>query len=810
MILYLLNYNLYFNRVVKRLPTIEEYAEFRVAPGSEKDRNPMTAINFIPNDGITTTQDINWTGTIPDYIVAVEDDNQTINSRWFVIESVRLRNGQFRLQLMRDVVAEYLEEIMSSPCFVEKAILPNDNKLIFNKEDINVSQIKKKEFLLQESISASVPWIVGYFDSKTNPTTNTFSFPAEETTLVSTTTAWGYYKYSNLAGSDREEALVPIKPIYRMFSKWRSNLGTVSCIAWDDNGPKQTNLTNSQGIGNFTDASSTTSLYTEKQLFDGSNYANQLADNLQYGQAKIALDQFRSQMADFSISAIEGLDGKTIYFTDTETAYQISIVPIGNATKQFAVVEGSPLFQALSANIEVLRNPGAMSYITGAPSNGSFFVIFEGQSYQIQLTPYNINKITLQFPEISNIPQLNDAPYKMFCMPYGEINIYNEGRSELLVRSVPNVALKIAQQLAIYGGEWLYDIQLLPYNPYSPGSIPEARQGEYALIKDDNDVAYSAILFPTSSSFTLSVGNIEAINEAPAVHEGNRKLENECDMWRLVSPNGNGVFEFNRAKLGTISNIIAKCTYRPYNPYIQIYPEFRDMYGITFNKDQRGLICGGDFSLPRTDSAWTSYELQNKNYEKTFQRQIENMEIQNNYQRVNQIVGAGVGSVSGAISGAMTSGMLGGGAVGMIAGGVAGGVGSLAGGVADVVMSDELRAESIRYARDQYGYNLGNIQAMPNSLSKVSAFTINNKIFPVLEYYTCSDEEREAVYNKIKYNGMTVMAIGTLGEYRYSKLPDAEYTYLKGQIIRLDNTRIKEDNHIALAIAEEIRKGVYV
>lgn len=808
MYLYLLNYNLYFNRIVKKEPQLSDYIQY-VIPGADPvyDKNPVYDVNFKPNDGIRTTCKISWQGAIPDYVLAVEEDNFTINSRWYVVESTRLRNGQFRLSLVRDVMAEYLEEIMSSPCFIEKAILPNDNKLIYNKEDITVSQIKTKEWLLTEAISASVPWIVGYFDSKKNPTTNQLSFPAQEATLVSTTDTWGYYKYSNLAGSAKEEALVPTKPIYRVFSKWTSNTATVSCIAWDDNGPRETNLTNSDGIGNFTDASSTTGLRTA-QLFDGYGWALQLADNLEYGQANIALSQFSNQMADFTIASIENLNGKTIYFSDTGKAYSIEVNQVETTKKQFNVVDGTPLFQAMNKNINVLRSQTRLS---GTATNGSFDVVFDGISYDLKLTPITLNEISLNFPENSTLPQLDDAPYKMFCMPYGEITIYNEDRSQELVRTVPDVALKMAQLLSIEGGAWLYDLQLLPYNPFSPGSIPSPAEGEYQLITDSEGTAVSAILFPKSSSFTVNVGNVNLINAiAEANNNGSKKMENECDMFRLVSPNGNGAFEFNRAKLGTITNIVADCTYRPYSPYIQIRPQFSGMYGTTFNKDQRGLICGGDFSLPRTTDAWTAYELQNKNYEKTFQRQIENLEIQNNYQRTMQIASTIAGSVSGGVSGATAGGFMSSSPVGAAVGAAGGLAASAAAGIADIMLSDELRTESVRYAQDRFGYSLGNIKAMPQSLSKISGFTINNKIFPYLEYYTCSKEERQAVYNKIKYNGMTVMTIGTLNEYRYNKLPDAEYTYLKGELIRLNNSIIKEDSHIAVAIYEELRKGVYI
>ena len=114
----------------------------------------------------------------------------------------------------------------------------------------------------------------------------------------------------------------------------------------------------------------------------------------------------------------------------------------------------------------------------------------------------------------------------------------------------------------------------------------------------------------------------------------NYKIENECDMYRLCSPNYTGVFEFNLAKNGGLDYIEVDCTYKPYNPYIKLNPNFKRLYGNDFN-DQRGLICGGDFSLPQLSNSWANFQLNNKNYQLTFDREIQSMEISNRYQRVS-------------------------------------------------------------------------------------------------------------------------------------------------------------------------------
>ena len=80
-----------------------------------------------------------------------------------------------------------------------------------------------------------------------------------------------------------------------------------------------------------------------------------------------------------------------------------------------------------------------------------------------------------------------------------------------------------------------------------------------------------------------------------------RKLANECDLLRLVSQNYSAIFEFSAAKSGGVDGFLADCTYKPWSPYIHIMPKLKGLYGDNFVSidDARGLICGGDMSLPQ-------------------------------------------------------------------------------------------------------------------------------------------------------------------------------------------------------------------
>lgn len=279
------------------------------------------------------------------------------------------------------------------------------------------------------------------------------------------------------------------------------------------------------------------------------------------------------------------------------------------------------------------------------------------------------------------------------------------------------------------------------------------------------------------------------------------KIDNECKLYRLVSPNYVGEFEFSVSKNGGVSKFNVDCTYKPYNPYIHVNPDFKNLYGQDFN-DSRGLICQGDYTVGMISDAFTNYELQNKNYQAIFNRQIQNMDVMNDIARQEAIFGAIGGTVTSTATGAVTGAIAGGG-TGAAAGAALGLTAGVVGGAMDIANLDKKINENRSYAVDMYNFSLQNVKALPYTMTRCTALTYNNKLFPFVETYSCTDEEKEAFINKLKYDGMTVNKIGKIKEYT-----DLAGNMLKAEIIRLDG--LKEDAHMASEIYSEIKKGVYL
>lgn len=98
---------------------------------------------------------------------------------------------------------------------------------------------------------------------------------------------------------------------------------------------------------------------------------------------------------------------------------------------------------------------------------------------------------------------------------------------------------------------------------------------------------------------------------------------------------------------------------------------------------------------------------------------------------------------------------------------------------------------------------LGNIKAIPNSLTRIGTFDIDNKIFPFVEEYDCTLQERTALSNKIITMGFNVGIIGQ--PYMYSG--NGGFQFVQGKLIEVLTS---VDSHLYDEIYTEFAKGVRI
>lgn len=421
------------------------------------------------------------------------------------------------------------------------------------------------------------------------------------------------------------------------------------------------------------------------------------------------------------------------------------------------------------------------------------------------LTPVVEGEYTIDFPDKTKHLTNKSAPFDIFCIPYSDDMSIQVGSS--IISANKQFAMSLASEIGRTLAGNCYDIQLLPYCPMTGYTVTEklfdinsTDSKRYTAVKKGSDTVYW-LFWSTSSSGTFNIPYLE--------YPTNIKLSNQCDMYRLVSPNYSGQFEFNLAKNGGIDYFNVDYTYLPVSSYIHVNPNFMNLYGQDFN-DARGLICQGDFSIMYLSDAWVNYQQQNKNFEQVFSREISNMDVNRKYQRIGETISAWTGALGAAGIGAgLSQGTIFGGLGMPLAGGVAGGA-SLAAGYADRAISDKLYQESVSFKKDMHEMQLENIKAMPNSIAKTTAYTENNKIFPILEYYTCTDEEKDLVGRAIANMGMTVNAVGKPIEYinnDWAWTNGFDKGFFKATLLRIED--LPEDYHMLQAIAEELSLGVY-
>lgn len=794
--LYFLKYNNYYNRQLKYLPNIADYQDYILGV--------LERVNFNPNDGVSTKQVINWKGDIPDYIIAV--DNGVINSRWFVIDSTRLLTGQFQVNLFRDTLADYYNEIQYAPIFVEKAMLDASNPLIFNDEDMTVNQIRQQPRLLYDVTKC--PWIVGYIpaDSDLNSKTvsATYNTANNPDITVENISDWplapyletpGYYQAKKYTGfrysyiEAGEYSRRTCKNIYRGVSTESVDIRTDNI--WDGAG------TNTPANGYYDGNNDYAGTYYYSSVAPNAlptsrawnEYATKIRTDTTY---QSYINGYFESLYDFLNEAqyeeLTSLQGQTILDTTANVLYKIR-VNISPVTKETSLASESAIKSKL---ISFIPTP-----VGGTAVNKTFTAVLEG--YEITLSLDQV-QTSISVSLSNDRYHLEDQPYDMFCIPYGKVKVFELEEGFITQKIGTSLASNIAKEL---GTDIIYDVQILPYCPVQYAwndeyNYIDLTKTKYSLIKDQDNKKASVLIWCRNSNFNF---NIECYIP-DSNYAIDKKVKSQTEKYRLVSPNYGSAFEFNPYKNGGVNFLRVDCSYKPFNPYIRVAPLFNELYGYGGQYDSRGLILSGDFSISQLSNAWANYELQNKNYQAIFDRQIQHMEVENKYQRINDIIGSITGAGTAAVAGGMTGAMIGtsGGPYGAIAGAAIGATAGVAAGIGDIFMKEQLRNEAIDYTKDQFGYQLGNIQALPTALAKTTALNINNSLVPMLETYTCTQEEKNAFRNKIEYNGMTVMAIGTMSQYTEG--------YFKGKLIRLES--INDDFHIVNTIASELYKGVYL
>ena len=750
------------------------------------------------------------TATCKDY-----NSKWIIGSSWFVMEADRTRKGQYKLTLKRDNLADHFEVIANSPAYIEKATIKNLNDpAIFNKEELFVNQIKKQEKLLKDKTNMAwlVAWInnnidketwLSLFNQKSVPYTRNISASADYTTndiatWISSHQLSGTYKCLKEADD----------------YMWFKVQNEASRIVWawmDYKIYRDGNHEANSGIGGNR----------------GNDYTYNFKD-------KTSVDAMIRQTETINDSLYQAVKSAEGFITGTDTRFSY-INKIVKETKN-----GVTKYYKIEASYSAWNQSSI--YDNTSPAANLFTNLPNGRNYKLSVTlkgdyvTFSYKDITNEmattaniYADVSNITPNNsgliDAPYMAICIPYTlnesltgkqRQDVISDGSFNAKIDNTKAFAAITLLSYCLQDGKHLYDVQLLPYCPIlnelrisgptndsftiNSSKISENRkikfyQTDGSTFNTTTPLMEAFVFF--NSSFTFDIPLDIKDKETPF----DKKLASETELYRFSSPNYSTFFDFNPYMNNGMTKVNVDCTYKPFKSYIHLNPDFKGLYGADFN-DSRGLVITSDFSIPQVTDAWQTYQITNKNYADIFARNQQHLEVQQKWAEGEAVLNMVTAPLAGGVTGGAAGAMAGGG-VGMAIGTTAGIGMGLAGGIADYAKTVELNKEALNYNQDMYNYNLQNIQALPQTLSSISSYDANNKLWPFLEIYECSDIEKEAMKNKLIYNGMKIGRIDTINNFL-----SVTANYIKAKLIRneVSDLDYNELNDIAL----ELDKGVFI
>ena len=813
---YFYKFNNYYNRIIKRYDTIEEYP---TPLGTQSD------CNFVHGDGINSTFTFNKPSNIndtPDYVI-VEDYKGNL-SRWFVTNSFKTRDRQDKLDLRRDLIADYYSDIVKySPCLIRKGYVKGSSPFIYNDEGVKYNKIKKEEILIKDMSDCS--YIIGFI-------ANNAPAVAE---IKGTIKATNYdYVYSSLAdfplknyvegaGNNHTETAKIINGSIYYAVKFSAQSVFIDAVT-----PSTFEMTFSKN-GYGKPSWYTNSYSTEVRIDDNlylKSYSSESSLTITFDETDLLVhytevgEAYRETCKNVGMFANESIEtaSKSLLGVEEDDyedlqqfigkrikigaiIYDCKLSPASNTTNNSVTANNtirSRMNSAKPTNLQVstmLPSRYDAKYKTGNVDwvNADIKVLAKTSEYYLIFTEA-ANDIKTELKAANNRTHLTSQPYDMFVLINEGGVSYKVGTDSFV--SNHEVNINIAQAICQASGTSAYDVQIVPFNPIQGAILDDGTINWYNYdvvpVKDGSDNVIGHYILCNDADFKISLDKDGLDFYIPPEE---RKKDFNLKEYRLCSPNQETVFEFSPSMNDFIRFWEITCNYRPYASYIKIQPRWRSLYGIrSYNglTDFRGLVYNSSLCVTQLSDAWANYVSSNKNYQQLFDNQISTLTKQQNIEINAMEDTLGLRSFTGMpISSILRT----------------------IGGSKDIDMQRELNNVALAKMQTDFKYQMDNIKSMPYTIKKLTNINGDTRIFPFIEIYSCSSEEEESFDLKMKYTGYTIMTTGYINNFIKSNTEAGEFgTFIQADLIRLDLSRSEEsaDNHMAVEIANELSKGVFL
>ena len=809
------NFANYQNRAVRHFEELDQYIAATPAGGARiYDR-----INFKDRDGIATTQIVNLAaadpGIRPDYLVVVEDDSDRILSRWFVTEWYLKRGRQYEASLVRDIISDNWQSVSRAPANIIRGWCSAANDAIFNSEGASLSQVKQSEHLLKDRTGSA--WVVGFMKNAetglpTNITwrkiLNAQPEPALLTNILDNDNGFTVpRKYDDVGYKTMYTYSIGINDFYGRF--------TFTLRGQVDDHPETTpyqRLWTKNPDASPYRIAALTSEYLRDNGFE-SYISEYYASNPPY--------HFTDELEDLENTFFVGSNNR-IYKLKKRTMSQMQF------SRQ---VNDQTIGYMASALRYANEQYPEMGYIPDNWDPDHDTLTFWASA--VQYSRDYVSDLEQSVDISTNRARLNDRPWSMCAMPVSAIDVKSNQGNFTTQNGIAEIfASKFTEQV----GDNCIDVQLLPYCPIpdlvdSDGKLDLTHENEgntYSFVKNSGTKT-SVLLWARESSAHVVI----PYTYANPLNPLDLKVEQESQLYRLVAPNYSAAWDFSPTKNNGITCFDVDFTYEPNGSYLRVAPRFGGLYGQNFG-DCRGLVISTNFSLPKISDAWVNYQLNNSNYQKTFDRQVKSMERARNASLVsagvNAVAGIGINLAPGISTAIKATSMMYSAADAALWGDTAaeqaageaqfwGAVDARSGAFKSIGLGATQSAQAVtssaigaylqtKAIEDEtylHELKLGDIKAMPDVITQIGAFNINNKLFPLLEIYDATASEKASLRSYLERRSFDIGRTATVEDYLNY---DADRTWIEAALLEVPD--FTGDAHELAFLKSELSQGVYI
>jgi hypothetical protein len=422
MTIYLLKYNNYYNRIIKRYTTIDELLD----RDDVEEIGTFENVNFNPGDGVATQLTLNYTPLIqqPNYLVVEDRSYPGIISlsSWFILDAQYVRLGQYVLSLRRDLVNDLWDALADSPFFIEKATLPANSPFIFNNENMTYNQIKTDEQILTDK--TNIPWIVGYMNRDVaNNSDLSITISDNDVSIVAEYAKDEEYTYNKYADQNFYAPSLTESPIFRLNFFRIVNIDTQKyCYVW--NNSKQEVVGYNEGTATgpylYNLGAGTRGFPCNRMAYTNSEWVQPLKTALNLVNWK-SLDIHAAGQNLNTTTELQNLineNGKIYKLGDKIVKIHVDRQYSLDTVQNVAVGYNSAVGVEMQKVSNSLGSAGVLNTNVSSTDN-----VFE---LRIPVVCYKLTYEELVNNELKiTIPQVRthtiDTPYDIFCIPYGNI-----------------------------------------------------------------------------------------------------------------------------------------------------------------------------------------------------------------------------------------------------------------------------------------------------------------------------------------------------------------------------------------------------